>query len=173
MDNKNRALQAVSRIDDSTDLVDIMIGIEDYLDRNDIYAYKNWMNGELVDGPYIQPYWITATFKWPYREMPDPTGGTRLLTQGTKVRFFLDEENDPQLIKQPSDYEPGTHKPKIKKVKVWLVELMIPRRFIDSIDDEVMDLYDERADDINIASDAETEGATEENSVISNEPPTI
>lgn len=162
MDNITRAMQAVKRIDDSPDLVDIMIGIEDYLDRNDMYAYKNWMLGELVDGPYIQPYWISVTFKWPYKSMPDPQGGMRLIPQGTKVSFKLDKENQPQPIEKPGDYKPGTHKPKIKAIKVWLVELMIPRRFIDDIDDEVMDLYDERAEDIDTASDANANGATEE-----------
>jgi hypothetical protein len=165
MDNIDKALQAVKRIDDSPDLVDVMIGIEDYLDRNDLYAFKNWILGELVDGPHIKPYWITVTFKWPHKQMPDPQGGMRLIPQGTKVRFKLDTENVPQPIETPSDYEPGTHEPKIKAEKVWLVELTIPRRFVEDLETEIMDLYDDRVEDMETVEDAEAEGNTEEDNV--------
>lgn len=163
MDHK--ALEVIKRADDNPDLIDIMIGIEDYLDRNDIYAFKNWMLGELVDGPHIRPYWITVSFKWPYEKMPDPSAGLRLIPQGTHVRYRRDTENVPQPIENPSDYEPGTHKPKIKPEKVWVVELRIPRRFIESLDTEVMDLYDDKIDDMDTVEDAETEGSTEKNIV--------
>ncbi len=162
MDNIDKALEVVRRIDDSPDLVDVMIGIEDYLDRNDIYAFKNWVMGELVDGPHIKPYWISVTFKWPYKLMPDPMGGLRLLPQGTKVYYRTDTENVPQPIRNPSDYEPGTHKPKIKAEKVWLVDLLIPRRFVEDLETEIMDLYDDRVDDMETVEDAEAEGNTEE-----------
>ena len=165
MDNINRALQVVKRIDDSPDLVDVMIGIEDYLDRNDLYAFKNWILGELVDGPHIKPYWIVVTFKWPHKQMPDPQGGMRLIPQGTKVRFRLDHENVPQPIIHPSDYEPNTHKPKIKAEKVWLVELTIPRRFVEDLETEILDLYDDRVEDMETVEDAEAEGNTEEDTI--------
>lgn len=158
----DRALQVVRRIDDSPDLVDIMISIEDYLDRNDIYAFKNWIHGELIDGPHISPYWIRVSFKWPHRCMPDPRGGLRLLPHGTKVRFGKECENVPQPIEEPGDYEPGTHKPRIKKEMVWVVELTIPRRFVEDIESEIMDLYDDRVDDMETVEDAEAEGKTEE-----------
>jgi hypothetical protein len=161
MDNVDKALQVVKRIDDSPDLVDIMISIEDYLDRNDLYAFKNWILGELVDGPHVSPYWIKVTFKWDYDKMPDPSGGLRLLPQGTKIRYMIDKEMVPQPIHEPSDYEPGTHKPKIKPEKVWLVEFTIPRRFVEDIESEIMDLYDDRVDDMETVEDAEAEGNTE------------
>lgn len=162
MDNIDKSLQVVKRIDDSPDLVDVMIGIEDYLDRHDIYAFKNWILGELVDGPHIKPYWIVVTFKWAYKNMPDPSGGLRLLPHGTKIYYKKDFENVPQPITEPSDYDPGTNKPKIKSEPVWLVELMIPRRFVENLETEIMDLYDDRVDDIDTVEDAEAEGKTEE-----------
>jgi hypothetical protein len=158
----DKALQAVKRLDDTPDLVDIMIGIEDYLDRNDIYAYKNWLDGELVDGPHVKPYWIKCAFKWPYRRMPDPSAGLRLIPHGTKIWFEKTKENFPQPIKKPSDYEPGTHKPKIKAEPVWVVHLLIPRRFVEDVKDEIMNLYDDKVDDMETVEDAEAEGATEE-----------
>jgi len=164
MDNVDKALQAVRRIDDSPDLVDIMISIEDYLDRNDIYAFKNWINGELIDGPIVKPYWISVTFKWPHKQMPDPMGGVRLLPHGTKINFRLENENVPIKVTTPADYQPGTHKPKIKTEKVWVVDMLIPRRFVEDIDTEIMDLYDDRVEDTDTVEDANAEGATEEDS---------
>jgi hypothetical protein len=163
IDNVDKALRAVRRIDDSPDLVDLLISIEDYLDRNDIYAFKNWINGELIDGPIVKPFWISVTFKWPHKQMPDPMGGVRLLPHGTKIKFNLEDENVPVKVKTPADYQPGTHKPKIKTEKVWIVEMMIPRRFIEDIDQEVMNLYDDKVEDSDIVQDATTEGNTEEN----------
>lgn len=163
MEQLDKALNTVKRLDDTPDLVDIMIGIEDYLDRNDLYAYKNWILGELVDGPYVKPYWIKVTFKWSYKHMPDPSGGLRLIPHGTKIWFRKSKQNVPQPIKKPSDYEPGTHKPKIKAEPVWLVDMLIPRRFIEDIKDEIMDLYDDRVEDMETVEDAEAEGTTEEN----------
>jgi len=169
MDNTNNTvLQVIKRISDSPDLIDIMISIEDYLDRNDLYAFKNWMHGELIGGPYVKPYWIGVTFKWPHKQMPDPMGGVRLLGHGTKIKFQLVNEKVPIKVKTPSDYQPGTHKPKIKVEKVWIVEMLIPRRFIEDIEDEVMNLYDDRIEDAETVEDANAEGATEENATMGN-----
>lgn len=147
MELNNAGIEVVKRLNDNADLVDIMISIEDYLDKNNVYVFKNWIDGELVDGPYIEPYWVKVTFKWPYKQMPDPSAGVRLLPHGTKIFFRKDYENIPQPIKEPGDYEPGTHKPKIKKEKVWLVDMLIPRRFLDFINDKVVDLYSEKEAD--------------------------
>ena len=163
MNNQDKALQAVKRIDDSPDLVDIMLGIEDYLDRNDLYAFKNWIHGELIDGPHVKPYWVGVTFKWPHKKMPDPQGGTRLLPHGTKIHYQLTTEEVPIKVETPSDYQPGTHKPKIETQKVWIVEMLIPRRFIQNIDSEVMDIYADQVDDEDTVEDANAEGNTEEN----------
>lgn len=160
---EDKKSEVVKRLDDHPDLVDVMIGIEDYLDRNNIYAFKNWILGELVDGPHIKPYWVIVTFKWSKDHLPDPQGAKRLLSHGTVIKYRKDYENVPQPIITPSDYEPGTHKPKIEKEQVWLVEMMIPRRFIIDIEQSVMDLYDEEVEDMDTVQDARAEGNTEEN----------
>jgi hypothetical protein len=162
-DTVSKTLQIVKRIDDSPDLVDVMIAIEDYLDRNDMYAFKNWILGELIDGPWVMPYWIKVGFKWPGDKMPDPTGAERLLQHGTKIGYKKTNQNVSQPVEEPGDYKTGTHKPKIKAEPVWIVEMLIPRRFVEDIDDEIMDLYDERVDDMNITAKAEGEGTTEDN----------
>jgi hypothetical protein len=162
MNQVDKTLQVVKRLDDTPDLVDVMLSVEDYLDRNDIYAFKNWIHGELVEGPIVKPYWIKVGFMWDKNCKPDLTACTRLKPHGTKIWFKKAYENVPQPIHEPSDYEPGTHKPKIKKTPVWLMTMLIPRRFVEDIKDEIMDLYDDRVDDIDTVADAEAEGATEE-----------
>lgn len=157
--------QVIARLSDNDDLIDIMISIEDYLDTNDMYSFKNWINGEVVAGPYVKKYWVKLTLKWDYKKMPDPSGGLRLLKHGTKIKYRTAYEEVPIEIKSPDDYQPGTKKPKMKKSKIWLVDLLIPRRFVESISKEVMDLYDEEVD-IDTADEAVSQGATPDQAAV-------
>ena len=49
-----------------------ILDFERVLDESDLYAFKNWILGELVDGPDIGRYTVKCTFMWPYKLMPDP-----------------------------------------------------------------------------------------------------
>lgn len=140
------AENVIKRLSDSEDLIDIMMDVEDYLDGNNIYAFANWIHGELVGGPYIKKYWITVTFKWSYEKMPDPRGARRLLAQGTQVIFEKAYENESVKVKTPADYQPGTKKPRLRRVPIWLVTIKIPRRFVQNLNQEVLDLYDQDVD---------------------------
>ena len=158
------AQDVVNRISDNEDLIDILIDIENYLDSNNLYVYKNWKLGEVVAGPFTRPYWIKLTLKYPYRKMPDPEGGLRLLQHGTKISFRKAEELVPIKFKSESDYQPGTKKPKMKKIKIWLIDMLIPRKFVRNIDKEVMDQYEEEVD-VETVDDAEAEGINSEKAV--------
>lgn len=136
----------ISRISNSDDLIDMLIDLEDYLDGSDLYVFKNWINGEIVSGPYVSKYWIKIILKYPYHLMPDPSGAIRLNKTGTQIKYKIGYENVPIEIKDPSDYQPGTKKPRMVKAKIWLVTLLVPRRLIKKMSDEVMDLYDEDVD---------------------------
>tara|TARA_R110000868_G_scaffold183767_2_gene425109 strand:+ start:6247 stop:6786 length:540 start_codon:yes stop_codon:yes gene_type:complete len=138
--------EVIKRLSDSEDLIDIMMDVEDYLDGNNIYAFANWLHGELVGGPYIKKYWITVMFKWPYEKMPDPRAARRLLAQGTHVTFEKTYENESVKVLAPSDYQPGTKKPRLRRVPVWLVVIKIPRRFVQNLNQQVLDLYDHEVD---------------------------
>jgi hypothetical protein len=59
-----------------------LLDFERVLDEADLYAYKNWLLGELVQGPDIGKYSVTCVFMWPYKLMPDPRGAKRLATIG-------------------------------------------------------------------------------------------
>ena len=150
----------IKRITDNEDLIDILMDVEDYLDSNYLYVYKNWIDGEIVDGPKIKKYWITIVLKFDYEKMPDPTGAARLLPHGTKVRYRISKEKVDVEVKNPGDYQPGTKKPKVKTVKIWLVEMSIPRRFVKNLTDEVIELYGH--DDHNLEQQATGEDNSNE-----------
>jgi hypothetical protein len=158
------AEEVIKRLTDNVDLVDVMISIEDYLDTNDMYVYKNWIDGELVSGPFVKKYWVKCTFKWDHQDMPDPEAGLRLLKHGTKIRYRRGYEEVPVKIESEDDYQPGTKKPRMEKKKIWLVDLMIPRKFVENIEKEVMDLYDEDVD-TDTADDAMAGGNTPDQAV--------
>jgi len=160
----NSSKEAISRISDSEDLLGIMIDVENYLDSNNLYAFKNWMDGEIIGGPFVKRYWVKVKLKYPYHKMPDPQGGLRLLKHGTKIRYDIELEERPIEVKTPGDYQPGTKKPKMKKHKVWVITMMIPRRFVQNLDAEVMDMYDDEVD-VNTVDDATGQGATPDEAV--------
>ena len=148
----------IKRITDNEDLLSIMIDVENYFDSNNLYAFANWMDGEIVGGPFVKRYWVKVILKYPYDKMPDPDGGLRLLKHGTKIHYDIKYEERPIEVKTPQDYQPGVNKPKMKKHKVWIITLLIPRRFVQNLDAEVMDIYDDEVD-VNTVDDAQGQNA--------------
>jgi hypothetical protein len=148
------ASDVVNKLANKPDLVDIMIDIEDYLDSSNLYVFDNWIKGVLVKGPMVQKYWIDVTFKYDFQDMPDPDGGLRLTAHGTKIRFQRAKELRPLPINNPGDYEPGTHKPRMKAFPVWLVHMRIPRRFVEAVNQDLLDQYDDEAENSDAAVDA-------------------
>ena len=151
--------QILKRLSDSASLMDVLIQMEDFLDGLDLYVFKNWYEGEVVDGPTVERYWVSMTLKYEYEQMPDPAGGMRLLKHGAKVAFRKEKEEEPQEITGPSDYQEGRPgKPKMQVKDVWLVDIQIPRHFIEELDDQDLELYDDNADlDLENISDARDE----------------
>ena len=113
--------------------VSILLDYERVLDEMDLYAFKNWSSGELVDGPDIGRYSVTCTFLWPAELMPDPRGAKRLLPFGAKVKFKKTTMKVPVKVESPDDYRPGTKKPKMIEKEVWLVEMELPKYLINEI----------------------------------------
>jgi hypothetical protein len=144
-----------------------LLDYERVLDEADLYAYKNWKNGELVQGPDIGRYSCKCIFMWPYKLMPDPRGALRLVKIGCRVTFGKGEIEVPVEVKDYDDFVPGTRYPKMHKRKVWFVEITIPFDLMNDIKEgsidlagetidlsEIEDAYDEDLDEI----DAEESG---------------
>lgn len=123
-----------------------LLDFERVLDELDIYAFKNWQIGELVAGPDIGKYRVSATFMWPKNLMPDPRGGRRLLPFDCEVLYKKQKIKIPIKITDPSDYRPGTHKAKITEKEVWLVEIIMPKNLMSDIRTGSIELEDEEID---------------------------
>jgi len=101
---------------------------ERVLDEMDMYVYDNWIDGELAYGPKIDRHWITAGFMWPHKNMPDPSGGKRLVDLGCKVKYQKSHLIEPREIKTPEDIRPGTKKGKLDRKPIWIVEIQMPKK---------------------------------------------
>jgi hypothetical protein len=123
---------------DST--LDSLLDFERVLDELDTYVFKHWKEGELVEGPVYEKYFITCTFMWPYKMMPDPRGGERLLDYDCEVYYSKDTLEYPLKVKTPDDFEPGTKMPKMKKVPVWLVKIVMPKKLMQEIQQGSLEL---------------------------------
>lgn len=123
-----------------------LLDFERVLDEADLYAFRNWELGELVQGPDIKRYSVKCVFMWPYKLMPDPKGALRLDTIGCKVQFGKSEIEVPVEIENYDDYVPGTRYPKMKPRKVWFVSIEIPKELLDDIKEGSIDLADQTID---------------------------
>jgi hypothetical protein len=47
-----------------------LLDFERVLDELDLYAFKNWQLGELVQGPDIGKYKVSCIFMWPHARSP-------------------------------------------------------------------------------------------------------
>tara|TARA_R110000796_G_scaffold65692_1_gene151585 strand:- start:1358 stop:1834 length:477 start_codon:yes stop_codon:yes gene_type:complete len=129
-------IRNIKKIYASDAIVETVVNMEKVMDDVNIYAYKNWALGELVDGPKVTKYDTTATFMWEQDSMPDPEAGKRLLNIGGKVDYKKDVKLVPRRIKSYSDFRPGTRKAKLDEVPVWLVRITIPNQIIEDFNNE-------------------------------------
>lgn len=123
-----------------------LLDYERVLDEADLYAFKNWDLGELVDGPDIRKYTVTCIFMYPEKLMPDPKGGKRLIGIGCMVHFKKTSIEIPIQIKDPNDFQAGTRYPKMIKRTVWLVRIEMPKQLMNEIREGSIDLADQTID---------------------------
>jgi hypothetical protein len=123
-----------------------LLDFERVLDELDLYAFRNWQIGELVQGPEIGKYRVTCIFMWPEKLMPDPRGARRLLPFDCTIKYKKTTMKVPAKITDPSDYRPGTHKARIMEQRVWLVEITMPKRLMSDIRTGSIELEDQDID---------------------------
>ena len=123
-----------------------LLDFERVLDESDLYAYRNWELGELVQGPTVKRYSVNCIFMWPYDLMPNPKGARRLVAIGCKVKFAKSKIEVPVEVKDYEDYVAGTRYPKMKPKKVWFVYIEIPKELLDDIKEGSIDLAGQTID---------------------------
>lgn len=158
--------QLFKRLSDSDSLTDVLIQMEDFMDSLDLYVFKNWFEGEIVDGPVIRRYWVTMTLQYPYDQMPDPAGAERLMKHGVKVSYRKAKDEVPVEIDSKEDLTIA-NKPKMQLDTIWLVDVQIPRRFIEELDDSDLEMHvDDEIVDVEDVSDARDENIDNEDAFV-------
>lgn len=142
------------------DLLDTLIEFNRTLDNLEVFAYKNWILGELVEGPEISRYWYKTTWMYPFKKMPDPDAILRILEIDGRVKFEKGIFKHPVRVEGPEDWiDPESKRAKMVKHRVWLVTIEIPVKYVNrgiENNEEIMKKDIARAD-------SEIEGAYEEN----------
>jgi hypothetical protein len=137
--NLNELYKADSFVETITDF-------ERVLDTVHLYAYDNWNKGELVHGPEISRHWVTCTFMWPHKAMPDPVGGKRLLDYNIHVSYKKDMLEAPVKVTKAEDLESGTQFAKVAKHPIWLVQIKMPKTIMQDVQRGAMEVEGETVD---------------------------
>lgn len=154
-------ISTISRARTNETSVDLLLGIEGILDGLDIYAYENWIHGEVIRGPIISKYWIEVYLMYPEKLMPDPDAAARLTKRGCHVFYKKDVLTTTVKIKSADDIVTreiagrDRRVPKTKKTPVYVVKLAVPRHLLREINQHLvngMDI-DVSLDDLIVAYD--------------------
>lgn len=147
--------QTLVNVSKGNNILDTLIEFERTLDNAELFAYKNWILGELVEGPEIGRYWYKTVWMYPYAMMPDPNGGLRLTKLGAKVNFRKGVFKKPVKVRGPEDWvDPESKRAKMVEHEIWLVTIELPIKYIqrglsdidDVIQQDIQDTNDELAD---------------------------
>jgi len=160
----------IKKISETNTLLDMLLEVEKVLDSCDLYAYANWKKGELLEGPTLERHWVNVKLLYPYNDMPDPDGAKRLLARKCMVEFKKDTLITPVKVKTFDDVEvevrpDGTtrYKTRTKSEPVWVVELKIPRKYVDEFSTAVIEADQDSyvdTEDTNTETDLQTQQMT-------------
>lgn len=139
-------IDTVKGIFTSDGSMNTLLDFERVLDESDLYAYRNWELGELVQGPVVKRYSVNCIFMWPYKLMPNPKGARRLVAIGCKVKFAKSKIEVPVEVKDYEDFVPGGRYPKMAPKRVWFVYIEIPKELLDDIKEGSIDLAGQTID---------------------------
>lgn len=160
----NEIANTISGIKKNRNTLDMLLEFEGVLDDLHVYAYENWIKGEVIKGPVISKYWVEVYLMYPEKYMPNPEGALRLIEHGCYVFFQKDKLYDTVKIKSVDDLVPdpdkaNKHKPKTTETPVYVVKIVIPRHLltdynvkkVNAMDgeidlDDVVDAYDQGLD---------------------------
>ena len=136
----------IKKISETNTLLDMLLEVEKVLDSCDLYAYANWKKGEVLEGPTLERHWVNVKLLYPYNDMPDPEGAKRLIARQCIVDYTKDTLLTPVDIKSFDDVEVDVrpdgstrYKTRTKSEPVWVVELKIPRKYVDEFSTAVVE----------------------------------
>lgn len=146
---------------ESNHLLDLLTQMEDVLDSLDIYVYRHWFDGEVIEGPIVRRHWLSFSLLYPHDKMPDPRGALRLLKHDVIVEFskvHRDGEKFHAMADEKSEPKDSEKKIEAKENDpehtFWMVKINFPRRLISQMGAD-LDFYDDEVDveDVEAAKD--------------------
>jgi hypothetical protein len=147
LDSIKKVLVGISK---GEGLLDTLLEFERTLDNAEVFAYKNWILGELVEGPNVGRYWYKVKFMYPYDMMPDPDGGLRLTKLGAKVSFQKGVFKKPVKVHGPEDWvDPQSKRAKMAEHDIWLVTIELPIKYIQRGLEQTDEIIQKDIDDTN------------------------
>jgi hypothetical protein len=157
----------IKKISETNSLLDMLLEFERVLDDRDIYTYKNWMKGEILEGPLFDRHYITVKLMYPEADMPDPAGAKRLFKLGCLVKYDKNTLRSPIKVKTPDDITmvptPDGRmrtKAKTKDEPVWVVSVKMPRRYVDEFSTDTIETEEDSyvdTESLNAEQQAEVE----------------
>jgi hypothetical protein len=136
----------IKKISETNTLLDLLMEFEKVLEDLEIYAYQNWIKGEVLEGPVLSRHYITVKLMYPYKEMPDPQGAKRLLKLNCPVRYHEDTLITPVRVRSYDDVVvdirpdgSSVQRAKTKSEPVWVVEVSMPRKYVDEFVSDVVE----------------------------------
>jgi hypothetical protein len=160
----------LDRIEQAPHILDILLQTEDILDSLDVYCYKNWLDGEVVDGPLVRRHWISVSLLYPLHKMPDPRAALRLLKHDIIVEFSKVRQSgaDYQPLADAAAPEPppgstlsgaapatGAPADAAAETQFWMIKIAFPRRLLTQMGAD-LSFYDDEVDveDVEAAKDS-------------------
>lgn len=155
-------------LEDTPHLLDILVQMEDVLDSLDIYVYRHWFDGDVIEGPTLGRHFASLTLSFPYKKMPDPRACLRLLKFGIKSDFDKVERERSKAKDASASGQVGAQQPQRSPEPVWMVKLSFPRRLLDQMTAKTLDLHDHEVDMDDVA-DAKDSGLDDESGFLTQE----
>ncbi|MBM38663.1 MAG: hypothetical protein CMO97_06275 [Woeseia sp.] len=136
---------SIKKISETNSLLDMLCEFEKVIDDADVYAYKNWDKGEVLEGPNLGRHFVSVKLLYKGKQMPDPDGAKRLLNLECQVKYNKDTLLMPRRVKTFDDVDvdirpDGSQRYKAKTTSepCWVVEIKMPRRYVDEFNADVV-----------------------------------
>ena len=128
----------IKKISETNTLLDMLLEFEKTLDSLDLYAFANWDEGEVLEGPTLGRHHLSVKLMYPHAKMPDPDGAKRLMARDCLIEYYKDTLIRPKRVRNFDDLiveikpDGMTHyRAKTTTENVWVVEIKMPRRYVD------------------------------------------
>ena len=95
----------IVEVSNDNTLLDMLMEFEKTLDELNLFAFKNWRKGEILEGPQLNRHRASIKLMYMAEDMPDPDAVKRLLARDMLVKYKKDTLIRPVKVKTYDDVE--------------------------------------------------------------------